>query len=429
MLALAPPQQEADVSSTPIMRAMTLSSLWQQRFVVLVLSLSMGAYVRFLGSSPEGNPKVQVLWTGLYVTSTLLFLRRRQGRVEIRIPTPILGLLGVAGASTVWSVAPPLTFQRWLALIGTTACALLLSTFPPREIATLVRRAAVLSASGSVLWFLAGHHDSLDPFHKTLRGVFVHRNPLGAAMALGLLCLLLEVSLGSTTSRVGKLCSAAVLAFALFESGSKTALLALIVGSLCVYAARLFAAPKRRLLGLTLVCVVGAVAVPVVPAVGGPDAVLSPLGRDQTLSGRVLLWQEVRRAISDHPWGGYGYSAFWDGPSSAVTRIQVHTGWEPAHAHSAVLESMLGLGLIGTLVFLFGFAQALIRSVLQLFRGWRDLGLLSLGVFASFIVLNAAEAKIPVSNSISTILFFSLAISLAGREPRRPSQVPLGEDR
>ena len=87
------------------------------------------------------------------------------------------------------------------------------------------------------------------------------------------------------------------------------------------------------------------------------------LGRQEeagTLTGRVPIWTTLLPYVAQHPWIGHGYSGFW----TPETFCNVAEGCEiaVAQAHSAFVETLLGVGLIGALPLLLAVALAVRRA-------------------------------------------------------------------
>jgi O-antigen ligase len=100
------------------------------------------------------------------------------------------------------------------------------------------------------------------------------------------------------------------------------------------------------------------------------DEVLLALGRDQqastlaTWSGRLVWWQSAIDAWSEHPWTGFGFGA--GGRFVALARV----GSDAASSvHNGYLEVLIGVGIIGSIPFLYMVWRMLRWSVPQLVRG------------------------------------------------------------
>lgn len=104
-------------------------------------------------------------------------------------------------------------------------------------------------------------------------------------------------------------------------------------------------------------------------------------GKDLTFSSRTVIWEGVTNAISQHFWRGYGYGVWENLWAEPIRSINIHNGFQVAHAHNAVLDLMLRLGAIGVALYLLLFLGT-VRS------GWR--GLLRDDAFGRLILLFCA---------------------------------------
>ena len=88
------------------------------------------------------------------------------------------------------------------------------------------------------------------------------------------------------------------------------------------------------------------------------------LGRNtadiNTLTGRIPLWEECLKFISERPFFGYGYQGFWT--PQHVDAISYRIGWPPYASHSVYIDLMLTLGIIGMLSYVMIYCVALVRT-------------------------------------------------------------------
>jgi len=69
----------------------------------------------------------------------------------------------------------------------------------------------------------------------------------------------------------------------------------------------------------------------------------------KTFTGRTLLWRECINYVGDRPLRGHGYEAFLS--PEFLAKVSAAIGWIPANSHSGFIQNLLGLGLIGVIVF------------------------------------------------------------------------------
>ena len=110
------------------------------------------------------------------------------------------------------------------------------------------------------------------------------------------------------------------------------------------------------------------------------------LGRQEhvgTLTGRTELWEELLTYIEQRPLLGYGYGSFWS--PERIEDISATLYWGMTSAHSAYLETVLNVGLIGALL-LSLLVAAGVRQAAQQTRSTGDVGsgfLFALLIFAA----------------------------------------------
>jgi O-antigen ligase len=72
-------------------------------------------------------------------------------------------------------------------------------------------------------------------------------------------------------------------------------------------------------------------------------------GEDVTsLTGRLPLWQSIWNESRDRSVTGFGYGAFW--LPEKTQDIGAELNWFPRHAHSAYVEILVNLGLVGVAI-------------------------------------------------------------------------------
>jgi len=87
-----------------------------------------------------------------------------------------------------------------------------------------------------------------------------------------------------------------------------------------------------------------------------------------SLNGRTALWAELSGYFWERPLVGYGYDSFWE--SEHIQDVSSHLQWTINTAHSAYLDTLLAVGLIGAGTLLL----AMVISIGQALRRYRDFG-------------------------------------------------------
>jgi O-antigen ligase len=135
------------------------------------------------------------------------------------------------------------------------------------------------------------------------------------------------------------------------------------------------------------------------------------LGRAEeagTLTGRLPLWTELMGYVRARPIFGYGYGSFWN--VERMRTISENQGWQIAHSHSAYLETILNLGVIGAAIFLSYVVAGFVLSVLR-YRKTQDPGYRFLCGFVPFAVIySLTDAGFALPNFMTLVLLSGLAV-------------------
>jgi O-antigen ligase len=385
----------------------------EQRFAVGLLVLASGAPVRVLGAGTSDNDiRLQAIWVLVYVIVGHLLLRTRTTAKPTRVPLGIAMFGTIAVLSALWSADPSLTIRRSFALLGTGLCAYYLaSRFSIRDLLKLVVTSCVVAAFITVTYSAIAGRAAYQEGSNLLRGAFIHKNSLGLTMSIGVLAATMLIGPLRTISlrRLGP--AVVFMGTLLVVSGSKTALMSLIVAVIALVLASLHHSADRSMLGSGLTFIALSAAVVTYQAIGGLDKFFALLGRDETFTGRSQLWHEVGKVIMQRPITGFGYNAFWDAASPAGD-IRSVIGWSPTHAHSGVREVLLEIGVVGLLAIMasmIGFAYLGLRRIFG--SEWAK-GAVCLSFLTFVIVEDLTESVFPTSNSLTTILFVAFYVRL-----------------
>jgi exopolysaccharide production protein ExoQ len=101
------------------------------------------------------------------------------------------------------------------------------------------------------------------------------------------------------------------------------------------------------------------------------------MGREQdtaeitTLTGRIPIWGAVLERVGERPMFGYGFGGFWT--SRRVEEFSSLFNWTFMHSHSAYLETLLNVGIVGLLLGLTVVTGTIVAS-LRAFRRTGDQG-------------------------------------------------------
>lgn len=326
------------------------------------------------------------------------------------------------GLSPIWSDRfneSVVAVVNLFAMIG--LAVILLVRFRPREIFQLVTAVFVIGILMNLFWVFA--MGSLGRNPNAWDGLATQKNALGNDGLLGILVFLLAART-FRRFRVPLYLLAIASLVLLIGSQSKTSLGAGIVAAASFLVFLAFRARRTMIGAVTITLITGCVLTALL-ATANLEVVAGRFGRDATFSGRTALWTEVLNGISLRPWLGFGYDGFWGGPLSAAHRIAAYPqfDWGPQHAHNALMESALHVGIPLTIVYIVFNVRALIRATdhVRWVRG--PLGLFPLVYLTMITLTSITESGIFTQRFGVTLYVIAIAMAKVGVDEAKQSGV------
>jgi exopolysaccharide production protein ExoQ len=406
-----------------------LTQLAEKIFVVLALFLSTTALIpMFLnGDDASGiapDPFSPIVFTSIYtVTIVLIALNWKSFVYVARKDFAIWLLVGIAMASILWTQLPDITSRRSILLLGTTTFGVYLAVrYSFREQLQLMAIAfgLVIALSFVFAIFLPSYGQMTAQeggIHAgAWRGVMPHKNLLGRLMALSSIVFLLTAIANPMGDRRYRWLtwSGYVLSIVLvILSTSKTALVVSLVLLMILPLYRAWRLNYSFLIPfmIAFVLIFGSAAT---LFIGNLDAIAGALGRDLTLTGRTEIWAAMLELISQRPWGGYGYNAFWQGWDAETSAYMWRVlGWECPYGHNGFMDLLSELGISGLAVFIFSFFTTYAMGVNWLRAVPTPEGLWPLMFLTYLLIYNISESTLLASNSIFWIVYVSVIFSMA----------------
>ncbi|MEZ5778660.1 MAG: O-antigen ligase family protein [Paracoccaceae bacterium] len=330
-------------------------------------------------------------------------------------------------ASSLWSDYPALTFRFSLQLLMTVAIAIVIATrLSP---ASFHRVLFVVFLSIMAASLAAGN---VRGFDGSWLGIFASKNALAAAsviflvlttaaafdrsaprmlravaligLPVGLVLLVMSKSAGAVLIAGPVLATIPVLVLSRHlttRQGIATAALALVVFAL---AGALMLALREQLFA----------------------ALLETTGKDVTLTGRTDLWRIAFSHISERPFFGLGYQAFWVRTSASAEAIWRMFGIEGRggfNFHNTYISNAVELGLIGVAIQVFLLYGALLLTAVWAIRSHRAeaaclFALVLMVAFSSFVEVPVFfQFNIATVNVICALVFGVRARTEARRQP------------
>ncbi|MEX0827743.1 MAG: O-antigen ligase family protein, partial [Haliea sp.] len=301
----------------------------------------------------SGNFEWQLTCLALfaYAGARLCFATGGMAWGIVKLCWPLVLLLSLFFASSLWSIAPDITIRRSVVVAGF-AISLLhsVAALEPRVLLQALGLGASMLVIGSlfVSLVLPQYGTMMEgEYAGAFRGVFGHKNLFAKNMVACAVVLGCCAYATKGWRRKVYVALAGVALVLLVLAQSITALLAAVLLALIAVGR---ASWKRSTVdGTAFICL--AVFVTGIALVlwlfFGTDGIFNLLGRDSTLTGRIGVWEFVGMYIADRFWLGYGYAAFWTNSIGELNLAILIRDWMPFHAHNGILEFWLQLGAVG----------------------------------------------------------------------------------
>ena len=384
--------------------------------VVVFLILFSGGLVQRLVTGEQdtdGNMILRVMWLPVYAGVIALAMTRFTAMVRLALRMPFLMILvALALVSFLWSIDPTLSLRRGVAAAATTLFAMYLVV--RYDAIDLLRLVGGVWLGLAVLSFLAGiaapGFARMQDIHAgAWRGFWFEKNSLGGQMARASMVFAVLVIADPARRRLwaGAFALAGLL---VLLSTSATALIALVIAMAAALGGALMQRGSVQAVVLAWIgaSLAGALVLVILLA---PDLVLGLLGKDPTLTGRTNIWSALMGSISERPWLGYGYDAFWAPDSLPAHWVRVAVRWEAPSAHHGWLDLCLSLGLVGFAAFSLHMAVTVWRAV-RVFLDHR-FAIFAGGFLCQFLLFTSSESLILASNHMAWIFYVIVAGQLA----------------
>jgi O-antigen ligase len=352
----------------------------------------------------------------LVVIAGHLFAPIRRIMVTTRIPI-LLGLLVAWMISTIfWSDGHTLSLLETTATLLVVILASLVGTHASRNevlfglifggLGALGLSLVVAAVSPGTGLMPAGYEGG------TLRGIYDHRNVLSAVLTAPTIATL-AVEVSRPRAVVKRLALFAPLFGGILLTQSSTALSAVVVA---VFFAGILAIVRRtdkRIRVTTAVAILALLGVVALALAADPAIIYQLLHRNDTLTGRKIIWQAVGNLIAEHPWIGHGWGATWDVGVPARAYVERFVKFAVPSAHNGYLDILLQLGIVGLVLFCAILFVVLARGLGRTIRGGTILDSWGPILVASVVIYDYGEAFL-----VTTVMVFVVSMALVQSSAR-----------
>jgi exopolysaccharide production protein ExoQ len=392
-------------------------------FTVVSLMIYSGAILTLVlsGGMQEGefvefdSSLIRIINFLLYiVTFLLLVLRWKRTLYVLSKDHWIFPLVLLSAVSILWSFEPGTTLKDSITMIGSSLFGLYLaSRYTLKQQLELLGWAFGIMVALSFIFAVAlPKYGIMGGIHQgKWRGVFLHKNGLGARMVYSSLLFLI---LGYESKKHSLLMWAglALSVLLMLLSASSSSLLNLAIIIFMFFVSQTVRLPYLVMLPvLTMIITIGELFY--FWLINNANLLFASIGKDATLTGRTDLWPLVIEMIWKHPWLGYGYGGFWRGWNGEAAYIWRASGWTPTHPHNGFLALWLDLGLLGLGLFVLGLWRAIVQGLHWLRVSKTSINTYPILQITFLVISNLTESNLYASNSLTWILYVSTSLSIA----------------
>ena len=383
--------------------------------VFSLLLFSHGFYPIILGDiSGEGDvdsPLLRLVFIGIYLVTVLLLAFRSQRTMTfLGTNSWLLFLIGLAIISISWSSIPHIAFRKVIALMGATLFGVYLGSAYSFEqqlkIYSWTYGIAIFSSFFFALVLPRYGVMNTDAIVGAWQGIFPHKNGLGESMFASFLTFYFLAFLNKGNNLFFRICCFLSVALT-YLAQSATAFVSVLFIFATAQGLKRLSLKSKQSVFLILLFLIFTILLLFLFLLNF-NTFLAVNDKDVTLSGRTVLWDTLGTFIRQKPWLGYGYGSFYSGEAREANLLwQVHD-WSPVHSHNGYIQLWLNLGLIGLLVFIFGYVSCLFNSLFR-YLVFKDPKMLWIFLFLIYSVfLNMTEVSFFTSSNIWIITLASI---------------------
>lgn len=382
--------------------------------IIIGLLIISGAFEELTGSLWE---IINLLY--FLIASVILFIPSRGEIFRVmRNTTMFMMITGLAVISTLWSDQITSTLIKSIALIFLTIfSAYLVTRYSLRELLFILARLMIFIIISSIFFVIFLPQYGIGEWSTGVawKGIFSNKGAFGVTMMISAL-IFLTLPTQTIHNRLFNLIFYALSIFLIWKTNSRLSLVIIILLTLGYYSLLLF-----QLSGPTIIAIITMLIIPITFGLGftiiNYEDILLSMGRDTTLTGRTVVWENVIYAISLRPILGYGYNGFWQNWDGIYGTIwsQQFSQWKVGSAHQTYLDVWLQLGVIGLILYVFILVNNIINSIVILIQN-RSSVLIFIALYLICILIMGFVETVTMYITLFWTLFTIITFYIRNRE-------------
>ncbi len=401
-------------------QALWIPTLW----LIYTTSKQIGVWLNIETTMEAGSPPDRIFLIILGVLAIIVLSKRKLNIPVILKNEPVFALLIVyMFLSIFWARSPEISLRRFLRdFIGIMVVFLVASEKDPIEAVKIIFRRAIfifLPFSLMLIKFFPNLGRQYSIAGELMwTGMAPQKNELALFCAFSLLFLVWSLIANGIKKliledKIYVLISLIMIGLAVYMFlgprrslvHSATSLIALLLGFLVLTIPFL----KKSIIysGILLFFIVFGTIIPFLGKVKGFEWVPSLLGRTETLTGRIIIWNALVPFAKKKLLFGHGYGGFWTTSLRQTIAVTAHNGY---------LDTILNLGIVGLLLFV-AFIKKMSAKIYDFKNESKEISGLTLSFLMMLAVHNVGESSLSYFSifPFSLILIFFQAISISNK--------------
>jgi exopolysaccharide production protein ExoQ len=396
---------------------------------LIISSKPLGIWFQSSGATmEEGSPLDRTFLTILLCLGLIIIAKRRFNWLNaMKENIWLMLLIGYMLISCLWSDVSFLSFKRWTRELIAVVMAFVVATEadPQRAWESLFRRVVYISIPFSyILINYFSEYGRLYLHHSgdlMWTGVTIHKNALAQMCLLAVFFLVWSIirrQRGRTLPavRYQTILEVFIIILAFWLWGgpqhsltySASATITFLLGLLALIG--LFWSKKfdtqlgSRVMTVLIIFII--VYGTVTPMLGRLSLIdlSSAVRRDETLTGRTIVWQKLVPVAMNQPILGHGFGSFWSTEKRGV--------YDMTGAHNGYLDTILELGFVGLLLLSIFLISSLRKAQNMMLKDF-DLGALLSCYMLMAVANNMAESYLNTFTFQTTAFILFLTVSFA----------------
>ena len=339
----------------------------------------------------------------------------------------VLPFLIYAGFSVFWSISQDISFYRWLILVFTIIIGGYIGL--KNNIDEIIWSLSVFCLCIVLLSFLLvifipdigvmNYHD----IQGAWKGIYWHKNHMGLIASFSSVLFLLNIT---NSFRVKQnslyfwILFYIISLLSIYKTDSVAAYITTLIINGSIFLALVWLKIRNKIQKHHYIILIIILVVISIVLFMNIDRFFGVFNRNITLTGRIPMWTLLyNKYISERPYLGYGFNAFWYQESNRVGVQEVGYADPIVIADNGFIDMLVNTGFIGLFLFLIFYLNIYWRSIKYAWRADEINGFFPLVVMSFTLIANISWSLIYENESFFMLIMISILFFLSKTEYKK----------